>query len=188
MRELAIHELKNRRELIFQTTRNLFDMKGALREIPDVIQTENEQEDQPEEFRGESYEKMELEEKKFMKQHMNKKKQSMPDEEKAKRYWRQLLQVNQRLVSVPANLQDYYVASRPEGIKCLMIFKQNQVFLSDKSGSTVASFGNPIPSLSGTVFESYWQKDEKKIVVTDLIIWKSQTYASSQLDFRYAWL
>ena len=37
MRELAIHELKNRRELIFQTTRNLFDMKGALREIPDVI-------------------------------------------------------------------------------------------------------------------------------------------------------
>ena len=113
MRELAIHELKNRRELIFQTTRNLFDMKGAIREMPDVIQTENEQEDQPEEFRGESYEKMELEEKKFMKQHMNKKKQSMPDEEKAKRYWRQLLQVNQRLVSVPANLQDYYVASRP---------------------------------------------------------------------------
>lgn len=66
-----------------------------------------------------------------------------------------MLQVNDRMVAVPHNLQDYYVCSRPQGNKCLLIFKHSTIELSDVSGCLVGSFSNPIHSLSGTVLEAY---------------------------------
>lgn len=60
-----------------------------------------------------------------------------------------------------------------------MIFTYNLIELTDKSGSLIASFNNPVHNLSGTVIEAYYLKEEKKIVMADLIVWKTQTFASS---------
>lgn len=95
---------------------------------------------------------MEIEEKNFMKSLKNKKKQKNNNsQEKTKNYWRQMLQVNDWLISVPENLQEYFVSSRPDGVKCLMIFTYNMLELTDKSGNLIASFNNPVHNLAGTV-------------------------------------
>ena len=56
---------------------------------------------------------------------------------KTKRYWRRLLQVSEWMVSVPQNLSEFYVASRGQGSKCLMIMKYNTIDICDKGGSLV---------------------------------------------------
>ncbi len=57
-----------------------------------------------------------------------------------RRYWRKLLQVNDWMLEIPHNLKEFYVAARPDGNKCLAIFKDYQMELRDKSGYLITSF------------------------------------------------
>lgn len=120
----------------------------------------------------------------------NKKKQknkNTNNDYKIKRYWRRLLQVSDWMVSVPPNISEFFVAVRGEGDKCILIMKYNSIEICDRTGTAIAELPCPLKQFNGTILQVYYEADEKRIIVSDLIVWKSNPMTGSQFDFRYAW-
>jgi snurportin-1 len=105
-----------------------------------------------------------------------------------RRYWRKMLQVNDWMLEVPDNLTDFYVAGRPDGNKVLAIFQNYRLELRDKSGGLVLSCETNGKQYDKSVFEAYFNADLKTLVLSDLIVWKGNPMTSSEFEFRCAWL
>ena len=68
------------------------------------------------------------------------------------------MQVNDIMVAIPHSLQEFYVAARGEGSKCLLIMKYDSLEICDKSGSTLAELPCPLKTYNGTILEIYFNQ------------------------------
>lgn len=80
------------------------------------------------------------------------------------------------------------MAPRPDGTKCLVVFEDNSLAIRDKSGRQVfkSEVGNK--NYNGTLVEGYYNESTQTLVVSDLIVWKTNPMTSSEFEFRQAWL
>lgn len=60
------------------------------------------------------------------------------------------------MLEVPDNLSEFYVCARPEGNKCLVIFKDFRMELRDKSGSIILQSEIKSKLYDNSVFEAYY--------------------------------
>ena len=98
------------------------------------------------------------------------------------------MQVSDWMIEVPSDIREYYVAPRPDGKKCLAIFRGHRVELRDKSGCVVLECNLGSKIYDNTVIQVYYDEEEKIMVVSDLILWKKNPMNCSEFQFRNAWL
>lgn len=70
---------------------------------------------------------------------------------KTKRYWRRMLQVSDWLISIPSNLNEFYVGVRSQGSKSLMILTHSTIEICDKGGNLVLQFPSNSKAYNGTI-------------------------------------
>ncbi len=109
-----------------------------------------------------------------------KKNKNNSNEHRVRRYWSKLLQVSDWMVTVPENINEFYVGARPEGTKCLAIISGNTIELCDKSGGVIACFEGLTKLYNGTILEGFYLEETKQLIISDMITWKSNPMTSSE--------
>jgi hypothetical protein len=89
--------------------------------------------------------------------------------------------------SVPEELKNFYVTSRPRGKQCILIIEDSFLTLYDKSGRSKLHHNLGTNTHDGTILEVYYV-GEYAILVSDLVHWKGNSLASESFEFRQAWL
>jgi hypothetical protein len=62
------------------------------------------------------------------------------------------------MLAIPENIKEFYVVARPDGNKCLAIFKDYRLELRDKSGGLIFSCSTNGKSYDRSIFEAYYNK------------------------------
>jgi hypothetical protein len=91
-----------------------------------------------------------------------------------------MLQVFDWMIEIPNNLKDFYLAARPNALKCLLIFEKNCLTVRDKGGKLIYEVSVNAKAYDGTIAESYYIKEKNVIIISDLIVWKGNPMSSSE--------
>lgn len=62
------------------------------------------------------------------------------------------------MIEVPDNLGEFYVAARPDGNKCLVIFRDYHMELRDNAGTILLECETKSKVYDNTILEAYYNK------------------------------
>lgn len=62
------------------------------------------------------------------------------------------------MIEVPDNLEEFYVAARPDGNKCLVIFRDYRMELRDNAGTVLFECETKSKVYDNTILEAYYNK------------------------------